>query len=98
MRWDEFQALVVDSFMAREKDSGRHAVGEQQREGDNKGEGAKIHSIIVHKVRGCTGEFLARKSKKTLVVSTYATKIGRVGRTKCGVFPIPSLTYYILFH
>jgi hypothetical protein len=35
MRWEEPQALVEDSFTAREKDSDKHVEGEQQEEGDN---------------------------------------------------------------
>ncbi len=47
---------------------------------------------------GCTGEFPARKSKKTLFGSMYATKIGRVGRAECGFFPSPIFSYFIERH
>jgi hypothetical protein len=42
--------------------------------------------------------FLLENPKKTLFDSTYATKIGQVGRIKSGFFPTPSLTYFIQHH
>jgi hypothetical protein len=39
----------------------------------------KIPPVVVDCGRGCTREFLIRKSKKTIFGSTYTTKIGQAG-------------------
>jgi hypothetical protein len=42
-----------------------------------------------HKGRGCTGEFPARRTKKNLFGSTYATKIVRTSRANLAFSPPP---------